>query len=46
MRVILARIIWKFDLELCPESQAWDDQKSYVLWDKPKLMCKLTPRAY
>ncbi|KAF7950057.1 hypothetical protein EAE96_007359 [Botrytis aclada] len=46
MRVILARIIWKFDLELCPESQAWDDQESYILWVKPQLMCKLTPRAY
>ncbi|KAM0302816.1 hypothetical protein ACHAO8_011552 [Botrytis cinerea] len=46
MRVILARIIWKFDLELCPESQGWSDQKSYILWEKPKLMCKLTPRAH
>ncbi|KAF5869159.1 putative cytochrome p450 monooxygenase protein [Botrytis fragariae] len=46
MRVILARIIWRFDLELCPESQAWDDQKSYILWEKPELMCKLTPREY
>ncbi|KAM0123417.1 hypothetical protein ACHAO1_011300 [Botrytis cinerea] len=46
MRVILARTIWKFDLELCPESRGWNDQKSYILWEKPSLMCKLTPRAH
>ncbi|KAM0145507.1 hypothetical protein ACHAPG_011587 [Botrytis cinerea] len=46
MRVILARTIWKFDLELCPESQGWDNQKTFILWEKPKLMCKLTPRAH
>ncbi|TEY32156.1 hypothetical protein BOTCAL_0747g00020 [Botryotinia calthae] len=46
MRIILTRIIWNFDLELCPESQAWDKQKSYILWDKPQLMCKLTPMAH
>ncbi|KAF7891458.1 uncharacterized protein EAF02_001783 [Botrytis sinoallii] len=45
MRVILARIIWRFDLELCPDSQAWDVQNSYTFWEKPPLMCKLTPRA-
>ncbi|KAL3475518.1 cytochrome P450 [Aspergillus californicus] len=38
IRLILARVIWAFDLELSPESQAWDDQKSYILWDKPPLM--------
>lgn len=46
MRVILARMIWKFDMELCPESQAWDEQKSYGLWEKHPLMCKLTPRVH
>jgi len=27
MRVILARMLWNFDMELQPESQNWDDQK-------------------
>ncbi|PLB50796.1 cytochrome P450 [Aspergillus steynii IBT 23096] len=38
MRLILARILWNFDLELCQESWRWNEQKSYALWDKPALM--------
>ncbi|KAF7585651.1 hypothetical protein BBP40_010354 [Aspergillus hancockii] len=45
MRVILARVLWNFDLELCEESREWRDQKSYTLWEKPPLMCKLTLRT-
>ncbi|RDW74643.1 cytochrome P450 [Aspergillus mulundensis] len=45
MRVILARVLWNFDLELCEESSNWVDQKSYVLWEKPGLMCRLKVRA-
>ncbi|TGO07172.1 hypothetical protein BTUL_0316g00080 [Botrytis tulipae] len=45
MRVILARIIWRFDLALCAESQAWDHQKSFTLWEKPPLMCRVIPRV-
>lgn len=43
MRLILARMIWNFDMELVPESQGWIDQLSYVVWDKPALKVKLTP---
>ena len=41
MWLILARVLWNFDLEQCAESQKWNEQKSYVLWEKPALMCKL-----
>ncbi|KAL2820278.1 cytochrome P450 [Aspergillus granulosus] len=44
MRVILARVLWNFDLELCEESENWFDQKTYNLWEKPELMCKLKLR--
>ncbi|OJJ02879.1 hypothetical protein ASPVEDRAFT_131535 [Aspergillus versicolor CBS 583.65] len=44
MRIIFARILWNFDLELCEESANWGDQKSYVVWEKVPLMCKLTLR--
>ncbi|KXH62845.1 cytochrome P450 monooxygenase [Colletotrichum nymphaeae SA-01] len=38
MRLILARIIWNFDLELAPESKSWaDGQKVFFFWDKPPL---------
>lgn len=41
MRLILARVLWNFDLELCKESESWSDQRSYILWEKPPLMCQL-----
>lgn len=41
MRVILARLLWNFDLRLCPESEGWHRQYTYTLWEKPPLMCQL-----
>ncbi|KAL4901002.1 cytochrome P450 [Aspergillus multicolor] len=41
MRVILARVLWNFDLELAPESEGWERQKVYTLWDKGPLMVRL-----
>ncbi|KAL4797260.1 cytochrome P450 [Aspergillus venezuelensis] len=45
MRVILARVLWNFDLELCEESARWHEQDSYILWEKSPLMCKLKFRG-
>ena len=39
--MILAGTLLHYDLELCPESQDWPDQKVYVLWEKKPLWCKL-----
>ncbi|KAL4901846.1 hypothetical protein BDW74DRAFT_67207 [Aspergillus multicolor] len=44
MRVGLARVLWNFDLELCEESRNWVEQKTYVLWEKGPLMCRLRIR--
>jgi hypothetical protein len=44
MRSIMARLIWHFDMELQPDSLNWDQQKVYVLWDKPPLNVRLTAR--
>lgn len=42
MRIILARMVWNFNMELCEESQAWaPDQKVFILYDKPDLMVRL-----
>ena len=44
MRLILARVLWNFDLELCEESKDWAFQqghRSYILWLKPDLNCRL-----
>lgn len=40
----MVRLIWHFDMELEPDSLAWDQQKVYVLWSKRPLNVKLTAR--
>ncbi|KAI1388488.1 benzoate 4-monooxygenase cytochrome P450 [Hypoxylon trugodes] len=43
-RVILAKLIYNFDIELMPECRNWlENQKNFVAWHKPPLMVKLTP---
>ncbi|KAJ4235446.1 hypothetical protein NW757_013557 [Fusarium falciforme] len=42
MRLILAHLLWKFDLELVSESKNWNDQKVFNLWEKGDLKVKLT----
>lgn len=34
IRLILSKILWNFDLELCEESAKWAEQKIYIMWDK------------
>ena len=41
MRLIIAKVLYSFDIELCPESEDWDEQKTYILWEKKPLICKL-----
>lgn len=43
MRLILARMIWNFDMELSPDCKQWISQPSYVVWEKGNLNVKLTP---
>jgi cytochrome P450 len=46
MRVILARILWNFDFELCDESRGWMvNVKAFTLWEKEKLMMKIKIRG-
>ncbi|KAE8133593.1 cytochrome P450 [Aspergillus pseudotamarii] len=39
--LILARLIWAFDLELSPQCSNWADQRAYIIWDKGPLLIKL-----
>lgn len=41
MRLIISKILWNFDLELCAQSENWADQKTYILWEKHPLMVKM-----
>ena len=43
MRLILARILFNFDLELADPNLKWMDQKVFTLWSKPELNVYLTP---
>lgn len=44
MRLILARLLWNFDIELDERSRRWiDEMKMFVLWEKQPLFVKLTP---
>ncbi|OCK74982.1 cytochrome P450 [Lepidopterella palustris CBS 459.81] len=44
MRLILSKLLWNFDFEVCEESRNWMDQKTFILWQKSPLMLQLTPR--
>jgi hypothetical protein len=39
---MLARLLWRFDLELMADSLEWDKQRVFVLWEKGELNVKLT----
>ncbi|KAK3385593.1 cytochrome P450 [Podospora didyma] len=43
MRLILARILFNFDMHLVDGGKDWLDQPAYVLWDKHPLDVYLTP---
>lgn len=43
MRFILARLLWKFDLELVNSHERWmDGQVVKGFWNKPPLICKVS----
>lgn len=44
MRLLMARLLWRFDLELDPRSADWNRQEAYLLWEKPPMFVKLVPR--
>lgn len=44
MRLVIARLIYNFDMDLCLESQNWIDQKVYLTWEKGALMVQLSER--
>ncbi|KAH7055844.1 putative cytochrome P450 [Macrophomina phaseolina] len=43
MRLIMASILWHFDLELAEGQEGWPDQKIYLVWEKHPLMVRLKP---
>ncbi|KAF7180412.1 hypothetical protein CNMCM7691_009580 [Aspergillus felis] len=45
MRLILALIIFNFDMKIAPDSRDWIQQKNFTLWEKPPLKVYLKPVA-
>ncbi|KAF4785653.1 hypothetical protein HER10_EVM0008443 [Colletotrichum scovillei] len=45
MRLILATLLFSYDLELCEESRDWKNQKAFALWIKNPLMIRAKPLA-
>ena len=43
MRLLLARVVFSFDFELCDKTQAWLDQRTFGLWEKHDLFCRVKP---
>lgn len=41
MRLILAPVFIHLDLQLCNESQSWLEQRTFALWMKNLLLCKV-----
>ncbi|KAF2001354.1 cytochrome P450 [Amniculicola lignicola CBS 123094] len=41
MRLVLASVLWHFDVEFCEESEGWPNQLVWILWKKGPLMVKL-----
>jgi hypothetical protein len=41
MRLIVAKLLWNFDMTLHEDCRDWDDQTSYIIWQKPSLMVEL-----
>lgn len=45
MRLVLARLVFNFDMSLAPESRSWaTGQKVFFFWDKPPLWTCYKPR--
>ncbi|USP74920.1 cytochrome P450 [Curvularia clavata] len=46
MFLLLAKMLWRYDLELVNKDVGWlDEGKVYVMWWKPKLMIRFHPRV-
>ena len=45
IRLVIVRMLWEFDMELCEETGSdWVEKKAWFTWDKKPLFVRLTPR--
>lgn len=44
-RIILAKLLWYFDIEIQPEAQGWQESsKGTVAWHRKAMKSRLIPR--
>ncbi|KAL8335865.1 hypothetical protein RB598_009858 [Gaeumannomyces tritici] len=43
MRLVLAKLVFNFDMTAVEDTQGWMDQKAYIMWAKKPLNVYLTP---
>jgi cytochrome P450 len=43
MRLILASVLWHFDIENHSPNLKWEDQQVFVMWEMEPMMIKLQP---
>ncbi len=41
LKLILARLLWRFDVRVLPGQESWIRQRTFLSWEKPRLMCRL-----
>ena len=41
MRIVLAKLLWHFDVTLQPTLLPWDEVRSYIVWEKAPLWARL-----
>ncbi|KAE8381191.1 cytochrome P450 [Aspergillus bertholletiae] len=44
MRLILSKLVFNFDIDLAPLGDNWNEQKGFIVWDRPPLMVRLVDR--
>jgi hypothetical protein len=45
MRILIAKMVFLFDYELVDNDLNWErDSPAFILWQKPELWTKVTPR--
>ncbi|KAI1378435.1 cytochrome P450 [Hypoxylon crocopeplum] len=44
MRLIMAKVLWNFDLALDAKCENWGQQRIFALWEKPPLQVFIRPR--
>ncbi|KAI1121490.1 cytochrome P450 [Nemania abortiva] len=46
MRIILANVLWHYDMKLDPSCESWaESQRTFALWEKPPLLVHITARS-